>query len=47
VNPRGISYMVGLGTAFPENVHHRGSSLPSVKSFPEKITCNGGFDYLR
>jgi endoglucanase len=46
VNPRGMSYMVGLGTAFPEKVHHWGSSLPCVESFPEKITCNGGFDYL-
>jgi endoglucanase len=46
VNPRGMSYMVGLGTAFPEKVHHRGASLPSIKSFPEKITCRGGFDYF-
>ncbi|GJM94486.1 hypothetical protein PR202_ga11133 [Eleusine coracana subsp. coracana] len=45
-NPRKMSYMVGHGAAFPEEVHHRGASLPSIKSCPEKITCKGGFEYF-
>lgn len=38
--------MVGFGEKFPQHVHHRGSSLPSIHSHPDKINCNDGFQYL-
>ncbi|XP_066365030.1 endoglucanase 14-like [Miscanthus floridulus] len=44
-NPERMSYMVGYGARFPEQVHHRGASVPSIKSSPGKITCKGGFGY--
>jgi len=43
-NPLKMSYMVGFGPNFPKRIHHRGSSLPSVTSHPETISCQGGFD---
>ncbi|GLJ16703.1 hypothetical protein SUGI_0286980 [Cryptomeria japonica] len=43
-NPLGMSYMVGYGTKFPQHIHHRGSSLPSVYHHPQKISCNDGFN---
>jgi len=45
-NPLGMSYMVGYGAKFPEHIHHRGSSLPSIYSHPQKIACNDGFQSL-
>lgn len=39
-NPQNMSYMVGYGERFPQRIHHRGSSLPSIRSVPEKISCN-------
>ncbi|CAN6349596.1 unnamed protein product [Urochloa humidicola] len=45
-NPGQMSYMVGYGARFPARVHHRGASVPSIKSSPGKITCKGGFDYF-
>ncbi|CAH8306226.1 unnamed protein product [Eruca vesicaria subsp. sativa] len=44
-NPMKMSYMVGFGSKYPTQLHHRGSSLPSIKSKPEKIDCGGGFSY--
>ncbi|KAG2248817.1 hypothetical protein Bca52824_088445 [Brassica carinata] len=44
-NPMKMSYMVGYGNKYPTQLHHRGSSLPSIKSKPEKIDCNGGYSY--
>ncbi|KAL1222614.1 Endoglucanase 20 [Cardamine amara subsp. amara] len=44
-NPMKMSYMVGFGTKYPTQPHHRGSSLPSKQSKPEKIGCNGGYSY--
>lgn len=44
-NPMKMSYMVGFGTKYPTQPHHRGSSLPSIQSKPEKIDCNGGYSY--
>ncbi|XP_010439178.1 PREDICTED: endoglucanase 20-like [Camelina sativa] len=44
-NPISMSYMVGFGTKYPTQPHHRGSSLPSIQSKQEKIDCNGGFSY--
>ncbi|XP_024520496.1 endoglucanase 1 isoform X1 [Selaginella moellendorffii] len=45
-NPRCMSYMVGFGTKFPQRVHHRASSLPSIRTQEEHISCSGGFNWL-
>uniref|UniRef100_A0A2N9ECI8 Endoglucanase n=1 Tax=Fagus sylvatica TaxID=28930 RepID=A0A2N9ECI8_FAGSY len=45
-NPAKMSYMVGFGQRYPQHVHHRGSSLPSVHAHPDHIACNNGFQYL-
>ncbi|TYG36062.1 hypothetical protein ES288_D13G034300v1 [Gossypium darwinii] len=45
-NPMGLSYMVGYGNRFPQRIHHRGSSLPSVKDHPEFIACKEGSIYF-
>ncbi|KAI4368020.1 hypothetical protein MLD38_016633 [Melastoma candidum] len=41
-----MSYMVGFGQRYPQHIHHRGSSLPSVASHPSPISCGNGFQYL-
>ncbi|VFQ98298.1 unnamed protein product [Cuscuta campestris] len=43
-NPARMSYMVGYGVNYPKHVHHRGSSLPSVKDHPAFIGSD--FDAL-
>ncbi|KAL5833180.1 hypothetical protein ACOSQ3_016854 [Xanthoceras sorbifolium] len=45
-NPEKFSYMVGFGQKYPQHVHHRGSSLPSIHAHPGRIACNDGFQYL-
>uniref|UniRef100_A0A7C9A5Q8 Endoglucanase n=1 Tax=Opuntia streptacantha TaxID=393608 RepID=A0A7C9A5Q8_OPUST len=45
-NPMKMSYMVGYGPRYPQRIHHRGSSLPSVASHPQKIQCSAGFDIM-
>ncbi|XP_068634060.1 endoglucanase 1-like [Aristolochia californica] len=45
-NPAKMSYMVGFGERYPQHVHHRGSSVPSVHVHPGSIPCNSGFQYL-
>ncbi|KAM4123038.1 hypothetical protein ACJW30_01G130400 [Castanea mollissima] len=45
-NPAKMSYMVGFGEKYPQHVHHRGSSLPSIHAHPDHIACNNGFQYL-
>ncbi|WJX32810.1 Esterase/lipase/thioesterase [Trifolium repens] len=45
-NPSKMSYMVGFGEKYPKHIHHRGSSLPSIYTQPQKISCNDGFQYL-
>ncbi len=45
-NPAGMSYMVGFGLRYPLHVHHRGSSLPSVRTHRAHIACSDGFPYL-
>lgn len=45
-NPLKMSYMVGYGPRYPQRIHHRGSSIPSVASHPSRIDCQGGFQYL-
>jgi hypothetical protein len=42
-NPKGMSYMVGFSSKYPRRIHHRGSSIPSIKALPRKVTCNEGF----
>ena len=34
--------MVGYGPRFPEYIHHRGSSLPSITKHPSHITRHDG-----
>ena len=41
-NPAKMSYMVGFGQKYPQHVHHRGSSLPSIRAHPGHIACNEG-----
>ncbi|XP_042374755.1 endoglucanase 6-like [Zingiber officinale] len=43
-NPRGTSYMVGYGDSFPRKVHHRGSSIVSIKVSPATVSCREGYD---
>ncbi|XP_043717091.1 endoglucanase 8-like [Telopea speciosissima] len=45
-NPMNMSYMVGYGEKFPEKIHHRGSSLPSMDQHPDHIDCKGGTPYF-
>uniref|UniRef100_A0A5B6ZKY4 Endoglucanase n=1 Tax=Davidia involucrata TaxID=16924 RepID=A0A5B6ZKY4_DAVIN len=42
-NPRATSYMVGYGSNYPRQVHHRGSSIVSVKVDPSFVSCRGGY----
>ncbi|CAH1453590.1 unnamed protein product [Lactuca virosa] len=42
-NPRATSYMVGYGSNYPQQVHHRGSSIVSVKVNPSFVSCRGGY----
>ena len=45
-NPAKMSYMVGFGQRYPQHVHHRGSSVPSVHAHPGRVSCSDGFQYL-
>lgn len=45
-NPLNMSYMVGYGRKFPQRIHHRGSSLPSVGQQPQRIGCKDGGVYF-
>ncbi|KAJ9132798.1 hypothetical protein P3X46_033631 [Hevea brasiliensis] len=45
-NPLGLSYMVGYSNNYPQRIHHRGSSLPSIKDHPEFIACKEGSIYF-
>ncbi|KAH7548353.1 hypothetical protein JRO89_XS14G0107500 [Xanthoceras sorbifolium] len=44
VNPKNMSYMVGFGSNYPQKVHHRGSSIVSIKKDKALVTCRGGMD---
>ncbi|GMH15159.1 hypothetical protein Nepgr_017000 [Nepenthes gracilis] len=44
-NPLKMSYMVGYGTHYPQRIHHRASSLPSVQAHPAHIGCKAGSRY--
>ncbi|KAK1272893.1 Endoglucanase 23 [Acorus gramineus] len=45
-NPMKMSYMVGYGDKYPQRIHHRGSSLPSISSHPKFIACKEGSMYF-
>lgn len=45
-NPLGMSYMMGHGEKFPEKMHHRGSTMPSIDEHPKHIACRGGDAYF-
>ncbi|XP_010921617.1 endoglucanase 3 [Elaeis guineensis] len=45
-NPERMSYMVGYGARYPQRIHHRASSLPSVATHPARIPCSAGFAAL-
>ncbi|XP_074317578.1 endoglucanase 6-like [Silene latifolia] len=42
-NPRATSYMVGYGNNYPQQVHHRASSIVSYKANPSFIACRQGY----
>ena len=42
-NPLGMSYMVGYGARYPQRIHHRASSMPSVAAHPAHIGCQEGY----
>eukprot|EP00897_Mesotaenium_endlicherianum_P006855 jgi/Mesen1/6198/ME000032S05484 len=44
-NPKSMSYMVGFGANYPQKLHHRGSSVPSISSHPAKIACGDSWAY--
>ncbi|KAL2518804.1 Endoglucanase 8 [Abeliophyllum distichum] len=44
-NPLRMSYMVGYGSRYPQRIHHRASSLPSVAAHPARIGCKAGSRY--
>lgn len=43
-NPMNMSYLVGYGPRYPENVHHRGASIVSYKENKGFIGCTQGYD---
>ncbi|XP_019160430.1 PREDICTED: endoglucanase 18-like [Ipomoea nil] len=43
-NPMKMSYMVGYGTKYPDQVHHRGASIPSIHTHPSKVSCDEGLN---
>ena len=46
-NPLNMSYMVGYGSCFPQRIHHRASSLPSVVDHPDNIACKSRTCYYK
>jgi hypothetical protein len=43
-NPKKMSYMIGYGSNYPQQIHHRGASIPSIKVDKSPISCKDGFD---
>jgi endoglucanase len=44
-NPKGMSYLIGFGRN-PTHIHHRASSLPSMRAHPGRIQCKQGFNWF-
>ncbi|XP_071934489.1 endoglucanase 14-like [Coffea arabica] len=42
-NSKGFSYMVGFGPNYPQQVHHRGASIVSIKEDKTPVSCQQGF----
>ncbi|KAJ6302027.1 hypothetical protein OIU77_016183 [Salix suchowensis] len=42
-NPKGMSYMVGFGSNYPTQPHHRGASIVTIKKDPKPVTCQEGY----
>ncbi|XP_016483101.1 endoglucanase 18-like [Nicotiana tabacum] len=42
-NPLKMSYMVGFGSKYPTQLHHRASSIPSIYNHPTRVGCNDGY----
>jgi hypothetical protein len=42
-NNRGQSYLVGFGSNYPDQVHHRGASIVSIKVDSQFVSCLGGY----
>jgi len=38
--------MVGYGAKYPERIHHRASSLPSMDEYPPHVGCKEGSFYF-
>ena len=36
--------MVGFGSTYPNQVHHRGASIVSINVNPAPVSCQGGYD---
>ncbi|KAL5728182.1 cellulase [Ranunculus cassubicifolius] len=45
-NPMKMSYMVGYGNRYPQKIHHRGSTLPSIDQHPQHLGCHDGKPYF-
>lgn len=41
-----MSYIVGYSNKYPQKIHHRGSSLPSIDAYPSKLQCHEGSFYF-
>ncbi|KAJ1384578.1 Six-hairpin glycosidase superfamily [Sesbania bispinosa] len=46
-NPLGMSYMVGYGHKFPQMIHHRGSTMPSIDAYQNHLGCRDGDQYFK
>ncbi|XP_031475497.1 endoglucanase 13-like [Nymphaea colorata] len=42
-NPKSMSYMVGFGSSYPAQVHHRAASIVSINHDPSPVGCSDGF----
>ncbi|CAK7337882.1 unnamed protein product [Dovyalis caffra] len=42
-NPKKMSYMVGFGSNYPTQPHHRGASIVSIKKNPKPVACQEGY----
>ncbi|KAI4371630.1 hypothetical protein MLD38_009957 [Melastoma candidum] len=42
-NPYERSYLIDFGNNYPSQVHHRGTSIISIKVNSSFVTCSGGY----